>query len=120
MTENKTSATRIAIVGSRGFAARWKVEDYIRSLPGTAVIVSGGADGVDTWAFEYATHRGHLVEVYPADWQEYGKRAGFLRNQLIVSKADRVVAFWDGVSKGTKHTIDLALKAGVDLEVLYA
>jgi hypothetical protein len=111
---------RVAIIGSRGFAARWKVEEYIDELAHDTVIVSGGAPGVDTWAHEYALKCEHPTELYRADWQEHGKKAGYLRNQLIVSKVDRVVAFWDGVSKGTKHTIDLALKSGVDLEVRFA
>lgn len=111
---------RIAIVGSRGFAARWKVENYIDELAHDTVIVTGGAGGVDTWAYEYALKCEHPTELYQADWGRYGKRAGYLRNQLMVSKVDRVVAFWDGVSKGTKLTIDLALESGVDLEVHFA
>ena len=111
---------RVAIVGSRGFADRSMVEAYIYDLDPSVVIVTGGAGGVDTWALEYAEKGGHPTELYQADWQRYGKRAGVLRSGIIVARADRVVAFWDGASKGTRHTIDLALASGVDLEVRFA
>jgi len=111
---------RVAVVGSRGFAARWKVEDYIHSLPSDATVITGGAGGVDTWALAEAQGLGLATELYQADWGRYGKKAGPMRNTLLVSKSDRVVAFWDGVSRGTKSTIDIALRSGVDLEVRFA
>jgi hypothetical protein len=57
------------------------------------------------------------VRCYPADWNKYGKRAGFLRNAEMVSEADVLFAFWDGKSKGTKHSIDLALDKGIPVFV---
>jgi len=44
------------------------------------------------------------------EWNKYGKSAGYKRNSLIINEADKVVAFWKGESKGTKHSIDLAIK----------
>jgi uncharacterized phage-like protein YoqJ len=40
------------------------------------------------------------------------------RNQALVNKADRLVAFWDGQSSGTGMTIDLARKAGIPVEII--
>jgi hypothetical protein len=74
-------------------------------------VVSGGARGVDSWAVDFARARGLHFEEYPADWDRYGKSAGYHRNRDLVDKADFVVAFWDGVSRGTFHTIQLALQA---------
>lgn len=66
-----------------------------------------------------AAAHGLPYKEFPADWEAHGKRAGFIRNQQIVNYADRVVAFWDGESKGTKSTIDMALKAKKRLDVVF-
>jgi hypothetical protein len=58
-------------------------------------------------------------ECYPALWDVYGKSAGYRRNADIVKAADRIVAFWDGKSSGTKHTIKLAKQAGKPVEIHY-
>lgn len=113
--------TKVAIVGSRTFPhARDAVSAYLADLPlpGTE-IVSGGAPGVDTLAEEYATMYGMKTTVFEAQWNVYGAQAGPKRNILIVDYADRVVAFWDGESKGTHNTIKLALKAKKNLEVIF-
>lgn len=73
-------------------------------------IVSGGAQGVDSWAAEIATERGFpVVEIRP-NWKKYGAGAGFRRNKEIVLAADDVVAFWDGSSNGTLDSIKKAEK----------
>ncbi len=54
---------------------------------------------------------------HPADWKRLGKRAGFARNQTIVDDCDEVLAWWDGKSRGTAHTIGMARKAGKPVTV---
>lgn len=103
---------KIAIVGSRDFGTLGLVEDYVRSLPLDTVVVSGGARGVDQRAEFVARQRDMPVQIFKADWTRHGKSAGFRRNAQIVGYADKVVAFWDGKSAGTKHTIGLARIAG--------
>ena len=75
-------------------------------------IVSGGAKGADTIAEKFALINRIPTKIFLPDWDKHGKSAGFLRNKDIVDYSDMVLAFWDQKSKGTKHTIDLALKAG--------
>lgn len=53
----------------------------------------------------------------PADWDLYGKSAGFKRNVQMAEYADALVAFWDGASSGTKHMIETAQKMGLDVRV---
>lgn len=48
-----------------------------------------------------------VLGVERGGFQSYGQ-AAYARNRLIVQEADLVLAFWDGKSKGTKHSIDLA------------
>jgi len=81
-------------------------------------IVSGGARGVDTLAQLYAQSNGIEFTEYLADWDKYGKRAGFMRNCVMVGAADAVIAVWDGESRGTKHSIDYARLQGKQVFVL--
>jgi hypothetical protein len=76
-------------------------------------IISGGADGADAMAKRYAHARGWPYREFPADWKKWGKAAGILRNRDIVRHADQVIAFWDGESRGTAHTIETANREGV-------
>ena len=48
---------------------------------------------------------------------KYGKRAGLIRNEKIVENSSVIVAFWDGESKGTFHTIQLAKKFNKDIYI---
>jgi hypothetical protein len=109
---------KIAIVGSRDFPRLDLVERYIQNLPSDTIIISGGARGVDFAAEQAARERGMRVRIFRADWNKHGKSAGMIRNHDIVNAADKVVAFWDKVSPGTKRTIELAQKAGKGLEVI--
>jgi hypothetical protein len=120
---------KVAIVGSRDYPDLFQVHSYLdyhlsereaMGDPTPYIIVSGGAKGVDTEAVEYAKRAWNVDSiVFLADWSGHGKRAGFIRNRQIVNEADHVVAFWDGVSRGTKHTIDLTLAARKNLEVVF-
>lgn len=111
---------RIAIVGSRGYLDLEAVRRYIRGLPKDATIVSGGAPGVDRTAEREARRLGLRLVVYQAEWDRLGRGAGIVRNGTIVENCDRVVAFWDGVSRGTENTITRARRAGKPVEVMQA
>ena len=76
-------------------------------------IVSGTARGVDQLGERYALERGLKLKKFPANWDKYGRKAGYLRNKEMAEYARILIAFWDGKSKGTKHMIDLAQKYGV-------
>lgn len=122
-------AERIAIVGTRRSAftredsyRRARVEEFVRNLPLDAIVVSGGAVGVDSWAEQAARKRGLGVLVFciPAKHmtrQEF-MAAAFGRSRRIIEHADRVVAFWDGQSGGTRYTIDYAREQGKPVEVI--
>lgn len=110
---------KVAIVGSRNFPKREKVLAYLATMRHSDVVVSGGARGVDTWAVEMAESVGMHTMVFSADWEKHGRGAGLIRNRLIVNEADKVVAFWDGESKGTQNTIATALHLRKNLEVIF-
>jgi len=76
-------------------------------------IVSGGANGVDSLVRKYALDNGCQYRECLAQWRRYGRSAGYRRNfdmhkYIAESKYRACVAFWDGVSSGTKHNFELA------------
>ena len=79
-------------------------------------IVSGNARGADKLGERYAKEHNLPLKLFPANWDKYGKRAGYLRNQEMANYSDVLIAFWDEKSKGTKHMIDIAKKQ--DLTVI--
>lgn len=108
---------KIAIVGSREYSKMKDVSDFVYSLPRDTTIVSGGARGVDQAAERAARRRGMNVKIFLANWDKFGRKAGYLRNVEIVEASDRVVAFWDGFSNGTKHTINIAREKSKPVEI---
>ncbi len=115
--ETETLIERIAIVGSRNYPNRMVVQDFIERLPKACVVLSGGAAGVDTWAVEAAKDVGLEASVFEADWNAHGRKAGPIRNASIVAECDRLVAFWDGKSRGTLNSIYQAYRATKPVEV---
>ena len=99
---------RLAIVGSRKIK-NIDLHEYIKDLGEQPdVIVSGGANGVDTLAAEYAKSNGIELVVIRPDYDRYGRAATHIRNRQIVEQADAVLAIWDGESRGTLSTINIA------------
>jgi hypothetical protein len=93
--------------------------DSLREIYPVSEIVSGGARGVDALGKRYAEENGLLYTEFPAEWDKYGKSAGYKRNVLIVDHAEYLLAFWDQKSPGTKHSIDLAKKKGIPIGVIH-
>lgn len=84
------------------------------------VIISGMANGVDTVAIEWAVMNWCSLEEYPADWKQYGKAAGPIRNQRMLDegKPDLVIAFPGG--RGTADMVRKAKAAGIEVrEIAY-
>ena len=108
---------KVAIVGSRTYPDLEQVREFVRNLSQDDIIISGGAKGVDATAEDEARDRGMEVISVSPEWNKYGRRAGLMRNDLIVEMADLVVAFWDGASRGTKYTIDKVKEKNVITQV---
>jgi len=108
--------TKLAIVGSRSFndydKAKAIIDEVIAENPTINEIVSGGANGADKLAERYAQENNLKIKIFYPEWSKYGKRAGFIRNEKIWQYADLGIAFWDGKSRGTQHSFDLANKLG--------
>ena len=78
----------------------------------TSLIISGGAKGVDTIAEQYADSHGIEKLIIKPQYEKFGRAAPIKRNEEMVDLADIVLAIWDGRSRGTKYTVDYAVKKG--------
>jgi hypothetical protein len=111
---------RLAIVGSRKFNNYFLLKEELRKYKEEIkLIVSGGAKGADTLGEKWANENNIPTLIFLADWNRNGKQAGFIRNEDIIKNCDNVVAFWDGVSKGTAHSLFLAKKYGKPIKIIY-
>ena len=106
---------RIAIIGSRNLTIN-NLEDYMPRE--VTEIVSGGAVGVDSSAREYAERNNIKLTEFLPKYSEFGRSAPLKRNLQIIEYCDCVMAFWDGKSRGTKFTIDNAIKIKKKVTVL--
>ena len=82
-------------------------------------VISGGARGTDNLGELYAIENGFDVKKYLPDWERSGKSAGPLRNKIMVDKADFIICFWNGKSRGTASTVKYAIKTGKPLRFKY-
>lgn len=106
---------RVAVIGSRTVGS---IDfDLIGAKRGD-IIISGGAKGVDTLAADEARRRGLEVVEFRPDYAKFGRAAPHVRNSAIVANCDRLVAFWDGKSRGTAGTIDKARRNGREIQII--
>ena len=105
---------KVAIIGSRNITV-YNIGAYVSDHD---EIVSGGANGVDTCAAEYAKNKGLKLTVFLPEYERYGRAAPIVRNKQIVDYADKVIAFWNGKSRGTLSVIKYAEKTGKPCEVI--
>ncbi len=100
---------KLAIVGSRSIN-NFDLSEHVSSS--VSEIVSGGANGVDTVARNYAVANNlPIIEIKP-QYELYGRAAPIKRNYKIVDSSDEVLCIWDGKSKGAKSVIDYCVKIG--------
>ena len=116
----KNSYNKIIMVcGSRGYQNKQAVTDWASHLDPDNILIHGNCpNSPDVWAGDAAAKIGIIIGKFSANWDYFGKRAGYMRNYVLVDIADTVVVFWDGESKGTKNVIDYAVKVNKPLEVI--
>ena len=90
------------------------IRRIIRSLPRQCLIVHGGALGADSFVDGVARDLAFNVKVCKADWNRYGRSAGFIRNMQMIDgeNPNIVIGFLAEIevkSKGTRHALRYAL-----------
>lgn len=107
---------RVIVAGSREWDDYIFFSETMRGFLSTIgdlsiIFISGKASsGADNMIIRFCIEN-HLPWVeFPADWDKYGKSAGYIRNAEMNKVATDLIAFWDAVSRGTKNMIDIAIK----------
>ena len=108
------------VAGSRTFQNYKLLENKLNEIRDQiGEIVCGEAKGADTYGRIYAESKGIPIRSFPADWQTYGKAAGFMRNGEMAKYAHKAIVFWDGQSVGTKDMIERMEKLGKEMKIVY-
>jgi hypothetical protein len=113
---------KLLIAGSRGFETYDTAGLYtlfqtatellsINVYEDPVTIISGGARGIDSAGETWAGYMAFPFVLYVAQWNELGKRAGYIRNAEMAEACDAAILVWDGESRGTMHMRDLMSKA---------
>ncbi len=94
------------------------------SAPET-VLIHGACRGADIICAEIATALGFVVKAFPADWEKFGKGAGPIRNQQMITENhllpdDLCLAFHNNIenSRGTRDMLSRAEKAGIKTKLI--
>ena len=102
---------KLIIAGGRDFNDAALLERVLIAMSDTEYadkaisIVSGMARGADVLGYAFA--KAHSIKCYEfyANWDMYGKSAGHRRNEQMGRFSDGLLAFHDGVSRGTAGMI---------------
>lgn len=100
------------VSGSRSWSDRDAIRAALEGWPATTTLLHGNANGADRIAASVAAELGYGLRPYEPDWERHGKRAG-----ILDERPDVVLAFWDGRSHGTRHTIREARRRGIPVQV---
>ncbi len=123
---------KVIVCGDRHWKDYRKIRARLSKLPKSAIVIHGGATGADAYAESEAEFLGMLRIRVRAHWvhskscgskcdEVIGKRAGPIRNHKMLDlEPDLVLAFHSDLesSKGTRHMVTIARKAGVQVEVI--
>lgn len=113
---------RVIIAGGRDFnnytLLERTMDRLLVNIQDDITVVCGMARGADSLGEQYAKARGFQVCYFPAEWDKYGRSAGYIRNEQMAQNAEALVAFWDGQSRGTKHMINIANRNNLKVRVI--
>lgn len=98
---------KLLIIGSRSITS-FDLSPHI--CAGVDTVISGGANGIDRLAEQYADRHRLSKYILRPRYDLYGRAAPLKRNEEMIDMADAVLVVWDGCSKGTKYSIEYAKK----------
>lgn len=114
---------KILVAGSRGVTdyevvrRAFIASGFWNTYKRTIEVVSGTARGVDRLGEEFAEKNGLLVHRFPADWETYGKRAGYIRNAAMAEFSDALIVIILNDSRGSENMLQCAMKKGMPFYV---
>lgn len=111
--------TRVLVCGGRHYDDHNRIFNVLNNYDADhdfTAVIHGAATGADRAAGHWAMGQQHIEEIrFPANWHKYGKAAGPIRNQRMLSegKPDLVIAFPGG--HGTQHMVEIARLQGIEV-----
>jgi YspA, cpYpsA-related SLOG family len=105
---------KVLVCGGRRFNEVSLLNDTLNTFRSSiSVLISGNARGADQLGEQWAKTNGVEIDRYPAQWDIYGKSAGFRRNEQMLreGKPNVVIAFRGGA--GTAHMVRTAKAANI-------
>ena len=116
---------KVIIAGSRTFNDYNLLKEQLdflfqnKKITHKIIIIHGCALGADSLGEQYAMENNLEIVAMPALCNIFGKSAGYKRNVQMAEEADACVVFWDGISKGSKHMIEISENMGLNLKIIY-
>lgn len=108
---------RLIVCGGRDYQEREHVHQVLDTMISDVdCIISGAAPGADSLAAQWAEVRGVPLLLCPAHWNTFGRKAGPMRNEwmITIAKGTHVLAFPGG--RGTANMVKLAEKYNLPVE----
>lgn len=118
---------RVIIAGSRDFNDYNLLKENVKNILkdyDNVEIISGTAKGADFLGEKYAKENNIKLKQFPAQWNLYGKQAGYIRNKQMAKYSIEdnsigiLIAFWNGTSKGTRHMINIAKEMNLQIHII--
>lgn len=109
---------RVLVCGGRDYCDKDRLHavlDRLHELRDIGIVIEGNARGADRMAGYWAKKKRLTNLKFTAEWSKYGKAAGSIRNQKMLTEGlpDLVVAFPGG--RGTADMVRRAKSAGVEV-----
>lgn len=110
---------KLIIAGSRTINDKVHIFGLLDELCSNVTeVICGMAKGPDLFGKEWAESRNIPVKEFPAHWEQWPHKAGFMRNLVMADYADELIAFWDGKSPGTRHMVQCMVSRKKPFQVI--
>ena len=100
----------VALLGDEYEVVGGQVRQANKDFTDLEVILVGGSQ-------QMASAIQTMVAGGLANWDTFGKAAGYIRNEEMAQIGDALIAVWDGKSKGTRNMISIAKRHGIKVHV---
>lgn len=121
------TAMKVLATGDRWWKDVDTVVRRLSQLPSSTILVTGGAPGLDTIAYNVGRELGFDVREYKADWGRFKRAAGPIRNRQMIKEEhlphepiNLGLAFHPNLisSKGTRDMVSLFELHRIPYEVI--
>src|SRR5262245_5113818 len=105
------------VCGSRSWDDYDRVKRVLGGFPADALVMHGAAFGADACAHDAAVEYDMEIQVFAPNAGRPSPQRYHERNDAMIERADYVIAFWDGKSRGTASVLKKVRERGIPHEV---